>query len=850
MESSALWLSSFRDKQEDKSIQRLITSLRNARDNTKLLTDRVTTALPGLTIHDVSHLDALWEVADVIAGDQFRLNPLETYIFGCAVLLHDACLCFEAYKGGQEAVRQTVEWLDNRKRLASSGNVVHLDQEADFATLRMLHAKQAEQLATSAWEDQDGSQTYIIDDTDLRENYGPIIGKIAGSHHWDIDELAKEFRDFRPSAAFIENNWSVDALTVACLLRVADAGHIDGRRAPTFLLNILQMNSLSRSHWVAQNHLGRLMINPDDSESLLVSSTIAFTRSEAQAWWVAFDAIELFDRELKNCNELLRSCNRSNFARNRIAGAGNPRKLARYVQTEGWNPTESNVHVSDVAALVKNLGGENLYGKDADRFEIALRELVQNSTDAVLARRVVDDSYDSGQIIVRLTKEPNAYILQVDDDGVGMSQTTLIKDMLDFGKSFWISERVGQEFPGLISSGYSPIGRFGIGFFSAFMAADKIKVFSRRFNLGLDDVKCLSFDHGVSLRPILSDERPANMGMNVSTRVELELKSGVLDNLDIISVRSTEVQQNSVMVPISHYIATLVSGIDVPVHVEIAGKEKKIHEGFPPEPGRREQWMKTISYVNAGVSANAQPHVSKAISRLREIQDEHGCYGLAAISISQRPPGSFLSLMSVGGIATPHHSRQNKSFVGLIDYIPANARRGPGEMRASEPALQAWLSEQVELLDSMKASELERVYASYSLSEFEYDTKNILSSIVVRDDKGEIDLWLLTELTAKLESGTNLFFPTVMFSAERTLDPHFSLNKGLRKIDNEFFCIAVCTGKFNDANLAGNVPKNTKSLIGVIHRTLEEGGRVPKWSVYEGYYQSLVGTGDYIGVSI
>ena len=58
-----------------------------------------------------------------------------------------------------------------------------------------------------------------------------------------------------------------------------------------------------------------------------------------------------------------------------------------------------------------------------------------------------------------------------------MSQTTMVKDMLDFGKSFWASERAAQEFPGLHSSGYSSIGRFGIGFFSVFMAASKVNVF-------------------------------------------------------------------------------------------------------------------------------------------------------------------------------------------------------------------------------------------------------------------------------------------------------------------------------------------------------------------------------------
>ena len=158
METSALWSRCFGEEVENPNIQRLAVSLRDTRERIKLLTNRISSTLPGLTLHDISHLDALWEVADVIAGENFELNPLEAYVFGCAVLLHDACLCFEAYEGGQEAVRQTVEWQDIRQQLQSSTKLVDVDREADFLALRNLHAKQAGRLATYAWNDEGGFQ--------------------------------------------------------------------------------------------------------------------------------------------------------------------------------------------------------------------------------------------------------------------------------------------------------------------------------------------------------------------------------------------------------------------------------------------------------------------------------------------------------------------------------------------------------------------------------------------------------------------------------------------------------------------------------------------------------------------
>ena len=450
MEESALWQRTLGSFGDDPSVQRLVVSLRAVRQRAGQIVGRIPSALSGLTVHDVSHLDALWDVAEAIAGDEFPLNPVEAYVFGCAILLHDAGLCFEAFSGGLPAVRKTVQWRDARRRLTSSEHSEHADRDADFEALRSLHAAQAVSLGKAGWQDEDGSTAYMIDDSELREHYGSLIGQIAASHNWDIEHLASEFEETRPPAPFFARDWAVDPLKVACLLRVADAGHIDGRRAPSFLLKLLQMNSLSRDHWVAQNHLGRLMFSKQDPTILIVSSTNPFTRAEAQAWWVAFDAIVLLEREIKDCNDLLTNAPgfpRPRLARARVAGAGRARETAKYVRTVGWTPTDSNVHVSDVAALVSSLGGENLYGKDVDRLEIALRELVQNAADAIVARRAIDRSYDRGQLTVRLIDEPGEpHILQVDDNGTGMSQRTMTKDMLDFGKNFWASERAGQEF--------------------------------------------------------------------------------------------------------------------------------------------------------------------------------------------------------------------------------------------------------------------------------------------------------------------------------------------------------------------------------------------------------------------
>ena len=240
MRNTGLWKRSLGLQDPTPSETLLIASLDDVRAKTVQLTSRIQASLPGLTVHDVTHLDALWEVAEVIVGEEFAFNPLEAYIFGCAVLLHGAGLCFEAYRGGQTAVRETVSWKDAYARLsyATSRTPGNLLQEADFEALRNLHAKQARTIATEAWECPEAAPVFVIANPDLREDYGELIGELASSHHWRIESVVDRFSVRRPAAAFLDTAWDVDALKIACLLRVADAGHIDAARAPSFLFTI------------------------------------------------------------------------------------------------------------------------------------------------------------------------------------------------------------------------------------------------------------------------------------------------------------------------------------------------------------------------------------------------------------------------------------------------------------------------------------------------------------------------------------------------------------------------------------------------------------------------------------
>ena len=845
-ERSVLWRHAFGDEGRNASVARLATSLRGIRERVRQLASRIAGSLPELTIHDVSHLDALWDVASTVAGPDYPLNPLEAYVFGASVLLHDAGLCFDAYSGGQEALRRTLEWRDAHGRLSRiARGAPNLKQEADLEALRTLHASKAACLATEPWRTE-GHELYIIDDHDLRENYGALIGDIASSHHWDLDMIASRFKIPRPAAEFLDADWVVDCLKVACLLRVADAGHMDAARAPSFLLRVLQMNTLSRAHWKAQNRLGRLTVGPDDPAQLVVASTRPFPRRDSAAWWVAFDLIEAFDRELRRSNAVLEASaggSHRAFACKGVAGAGQVRELVQYVETDDWEPTDSTVHVSDVANLVATLGGEQLYGKDADRLNVALRELIQNATDAICARRSLPNSGGfEGSITIRLLKRNDGgWTLQVDDDGVGMSSTTLTSDLLDFGRSFWVRERAAREFPGIHASGYTPIGRFGIGFFSIFMAAKNAHVFSRRFDKGLDDIRCLSFDNGLTLRPTLSSKKPADLGMSVCTRVEMELKPGVVEDPEQVKVRCSIQGHSDFTVPFEDYVAAMVAGVDVRISVEREGGQREVQRRFPPAAKERETWLRTLAYVGCGVNQSANRGLMRALPRLREIRDGQRCYGLAAIDVLGLHGGVFLSSKAVGGLVNPH-ARYDDSFVGLIEHLPSGAQRGPGETAAPAESMERWVTEQIGLLGTADLSAEQWVLASYSVGNLGFDAIDVMRYLLLSGD-GELRFVPVGGLAECLRRGVRVVFPVL-----QTIDHHLDSHAGRLAIPGVWSCVVVKNGRFNDARLEGGVPGEARSLIGVVHRVLVSAGESPSWRRRRNVYRSFLGQGDCLEV--
>jgi molecular chaperone HtpG len=115
--------------------------------------------------------------------------------------------------------------------------------------------------------------------------------------------------------------------------------------------------------------------------------------------------------------------------------------------------------------------------------EIFLRELVANAADATDRRRfeaLTDPAVGTpADAKVRITPDQAAKTLTIADDGIGMSKEDLANNLGTIARSgtrAFTATLAGAE----AAEKPSLIGQFGVGFYAAFMVADRVDVVSRR----------------------------------------------------------------------------------------------------------------------------------------------------------------------------------------------------------------------------------------------------------------------------------------------------------------------------------------------------------------------------------
>ena len=714
-ETSALWQAAFGERSKDRhaaaraALKRKFLDLRQ---KVAMLVAQIAKDIPGLTVHDVTHLDALWETASLIAGPDQAINPAEAYVLGASILLHDAGMCLAAYPGGVASIRETTEWRDTITSLLRQDDGTEvpkglllnppdpISMAAIAEVLRLLHARRAKELPFIEWRNDKGSSEPLIEDLNLRAFYGPVIGNIAYSHHVSIGQLESLLGSRLGAYSGFPSEWTVDPITIACLLRTADAAHIDERRAPRFLKTLIRPQGLSDTHWIFQGKLAKARVEGD---ALVYTSGPEFELRDAEAWWLCFDTIQMINTELSGVDVLLENTGRDRFVARRVRGAESPTALAAYVRTKGWTPVDTQLRVSDVPRLVRLFGGAHLYGND---LRIPIRELVQNSSDAIRARRLLqnfDSSY--GKVIVSVRSDADGYWLDVEDDGVGMSERTMTGSLLDFGKSFWTSDAIKLEFPGLVAKGMAATGRFGVGFFSVFMLGDFVRVTSCRFDAAFSATKTLEFRSGLAARPILRDAHLGEYLQRGGTRVSVRLKDDPYGENGWLARKDWHKKIHRLSLKV--ILGPLCPSLDVNLAID---------EGSNAEPCLTpHDWItiegKTLlaRLIRADDGAGEKKELTVYGRQLRLLDGADGiALGRACIWGAERYSSESHGCVTVGGLAA---AAPMTGIGGVLVGATQTIARDSAMPTVSAEVLSAWATEQGQILSESALGISERMNA-------------------------------------------------------------------------------------------------------------------------------------------
>ncbi len=121
--------------------------------------------------------------------------------------------------------------------------------------------------------------------------------------------------------------------------------------------------------------------------------------------------------------------------------------------------------------------------------EIFLRELVSNASDACDKLRflaLTDDALfeNNSHLTIQIGFNKEARTVTIRDNGIGMSRDEVIDHIGTIAKSG--TKKFIESLTGDQSKDASLIGQFGVGFYSAFMVADKVTLVTRRAGLGAE----------------------------------------------------------------------------------------------------------------------------------------------------------------------------------------------------------------------------------------------------------------------------------------------------------------------------------------------------------------------------
>jgi TNF receptor-associated protein 1 len=166
--------------------------------------------------------------------------------------------------------------------------------------------------------------------------------------------------------------------------------------------------------------------------------------------------------------------------------------LSNQAAEKSIGSTEKYDFLAETKQLL-NIVAKSLYSEK----EVFIRELISNSSDAIekLKYAELSTGLHAAEAVpyeIHIKADDVNNTLTIRDTGVGMTKSELIENLgtIAHSGSKAFLEKLKNDSSEAGASNKNIIGQFGVGFYSAFMVADKVEVFSKSYK---DDEKAHSW---------------------------------------------------------------------------------------------------------------------------------------------------------------------------------------------------------------------------------------------------------------------------------------------------------------------------------------------------------------------
>ncbi len=535
----------------------------------RAIVGQINLLFPQYTPHDDQyHLRNLFHVADVILGSQQieSMNSVELFVLACSIYGHDWGMAISDSEKDYIVTGQKPECMtDEERRLLQWDR----DMFSKFALNNNLYLETAtspNDIDLSIWQEY-VRQTHAIRSGKRTEKYfdsidggiAEAIMRICESHTLTFEEL----KDPIYPVTFSILREQVNLRALAIYLRLIDLFDLAKDRTPYVLWKyVAPRNSDSTMEWAkhralqpvtCSDYLGGRSIHVDGSTN------------DYEVFAALEDLRQYCEVQLKNCNDIL---SRMNDPRHKL----DLYKVYWSVAARGFKPVSIQFDFDRESMF--DIISDEIYQNNSYVF---LRELLQNSIDAIKFRRAIFErkgiSANIGKIQVTVEHCKNGDVLVIwKDDGVGMDEYIVRNYFAVAGKSYYRSkdfEREGFEI--------NPISYFGIGIFSCFMVANGI------------EIETFKEPYLAPTSPPLKISIPSKIRQfRIETLVEgLEVGTTIKISLKANKIPYTQFQSNTTF-NVTKYLRKIAGFVEYPILInEDGAKNIILHPSQDPEQAKK-----------------------------------------------------------------------------------------------------------------------------------------------------------------------------------------------------------------------------------------------------------------------